>query len=160
MTVREKALTGSAGVHYVAFQLSSRGHAVGLTGPGVKAVDLLAANAETGKSISIQVKTMTDAHVDIGKPADHWKWRIGKQLAESPRDKQFFIAFVNLRGGPPVANDASWDPEVFIVPSPIPEKLIRRFGPKKAPTDFWVVILVKDAYKYRNRWDQMEKALS
>lgn len=160
MTVVEKALTGAAGVHYVAFQLSSRGLAVGLTAPGVKGVDLLAANSQTGKSISIQVKTMTTAHMDIGKPADRWKWRIGKHLGEGHGHKDFLLAFVDLRGGAPLAPDDSWHPDVFIAKSPLPAKHIRPYGPKRAPTDFWFVIPLKDAYKYRDRWDQIEKALS
>ncbi len=147
-------------MHYVAFQLSSRGYAVGLTAPGVKGVDLLAADAETGKSISIQVKTMMkDAHVDPGKPAERWKWRMGKQLAEGHRHRDFFLAFVDLRGGPPAAPDASWDPDVFIVPSASLEKFVWPY-PETRPRDFWFVMPVKDSYKYRNRWDQIEKALT
>ena len=34
MVVKDKALVGAAGVHYVAFQLSARGYPVGVTAPG------------------------------------------------------------------------------------------------------------------------------
>jgi len=156
----DKALTGSAGVLYVAFQLSSRGHAVGLTASGVKGVDLLAGNAETARSISIQVKTMRVAHVDIGKPHERWKWRISKQLAEGPAHRDFLVAFVDLHlpeGAP--SSDEHWHPDVFIVPSSQLHKFVQVFGPAKAPTDFWFVVPVRDAYKYRNRWDYIEKIL-
>lgn len=151
----DKALTGSAGVHFVAFQLSSRGHAVGLTGPGVKAVDLMAANAETGKSISIQVKTMTVAKVNSRKYGSYWKWRVGQQLAEGKGHKDLFVTFVDLRGGPATEPDMPWDPDVFVVPSTRLHSLVNEF-----PGQFWCVILEKDAWKYRNKWDQIEKALA
>ncbi len=119
----------------------------------------MAGNGETGKSISIQVKTMTDAHVDMGKPAERWKWHVGKQLAEGARHKALFVLFVNLRGGPPVADDSSWDPEVFILPSTRLDNYVWGY-PEKSPRDFWFVIPVKDAYKYRNKWDLIENALA
>ena len=155
----DKALVGASGVHYVAFQLSSRRHAVDLTAPGVKGVDLVVADAETGATVNIQVKTMTGAHMDIGKPAERWKWRVGKQLAEGHRHKNFFVAFVDLRGGPPDAPDVSWDPDVFIVRSAHLDKYVWGF-PDEKPRDFWFVMPVKEAYKYSNRWDQIEEALS
>jgi hypothetical protein len=154
-----KALTGLAGVHYVAFQLSSRLHAVGLTGPGVKGVDLLATNAESGSSITIQVKTATNAHVNVQTPTDHWKWHVGKILAEGHRHRHFFVAFVDLRGGAPDAYDVPWTPDVFILPSVQLDRYLRGF-PEKKPRDFWLVILPKDAHKYKNRWDYIEDALA
>ncbi|MBI2873318.1 MAG: hypothetical protein HYY00_09050 [Chloroflexi bacterium] len=107
----DKALVGAAGVHYVAFELASRGYAVGLTSPGVKDVDLLATNAETGKSIVVQVKTMTHAHVNSKRWGPYWKWRIGK-LAQGPPREGFFVVFVDLRRDP----KAPPAPDVFIVP--------------------------------------------
>ncbi len=158
MTVGDKALTGSAGVHYVAFQLSSRGYAVGLTAPAVKGVDLLATEADRGTSVSIQVKTATNAHVDVQRPNDRWKWRVGVQLAEGHSQKHFFIAFIDLRDGPPAAYDMPWDPDVFVVPSGHLQKYVWGY-PEKKPRAYWFVIPVKDAHKYRNRWDRIDAAL-
>ena len=153
----DKALVGATGVHYVAFQLSSRGYAVGLTAPGVKGVDLLATGAETGKSISIQVKTMTDAKRKTR--GVHWSWRIGKHLADGEGHKDFFLTFVDLRGGPPTEPDVPWNPDVFIVPSAGLDRFVWPY-PEKKPRMFWFVMPVKDAYKYRNKWDHIEKALA
>ena len=77
MATQEKALTGAAGAYYVAFQLSTRGYAVGLTTYGTRAIDMLVANPETGKSITIQSKTMSNAFVCSKKwNSSWWKWRV------------------------------------------------------------------------------------
>ena len=160
----DKALVGAAGVHYVAFQLSSRGYAVGLTAPGVKGVDLLATNVETGKSINIQVKTMTDAYVSSRKWGPYWKWRIGKELADGPPHEAFFLAFVDLRGGSlSQLSEMSVTPDVFIVPSAGLEPLVERFpyDPQKGPPkDFWCAIEEKHAANYKNCWGLIDAALT
>ena len=162
-----KALVGTAGVHFVAFVLSSRGYAVALTSTGVKAVDLMAASPGTGKSIAIQVKTMRDAHMDSKKWGPFSKWRIGKELAlgHASAGSNLLLTFVDLHGGPPAT------PDVFIVPlnalgplngSVSPAKPVEREGfPKGSPTprDFWIDIYDKDAAKFQNRWDIVEGLL-
>ncbi len=39
---------------------------------------------------------MRNAHVDVRKPVERWKWRIGKELGEGHGHKDFFLAFVDL----------------------------------------------------------------
>ena len=155
------ALTGSAGVHYLAFELAIRGYAVGLTAPGVKGIDILAGDPETGSSVSIQVKTMTNAHVDIGKPRERWKWRVGKQLGQGQGHKDLLVAFVDMCGGVQAPAGNSCRPDVFIVPSPLPGRLLWPY-PEDAsePVDYWFVIPARQADKYRNRWDRIDTALS
>jgi hypothetical protein len=157
--MRDKALVGSVGVHYVAFQLSSRGYAVALTAPGVKGVDLLTTDTETGKSLSIQVKTMSDARVNSRKWGTYWKWRIGKQIGEGGRHRGFYLTFVDLCAGPPDEPDGTWSPDVFIVPSIALEPLVSRFPTRGPPTDYWCVIGEEVADKYRNRWNRIDAAL-
>jgi len=60
---KDKALTGATGAYYVGFRLSALGYAVGLTTHGTRAIDMFVANPETGKSITIQTKTMFNAFV-------------------------------------------------------------------------------------------------
>src|SRR3972149_4236264 len=90
-----KELIGAAGEHYVAFQLSARGYAVGLTARGTKSADLLMTNLETGKSATIQVKTMTTAFVPAKKREPYWKWRVS--VPKVPTSKTFIYAFVDLK---------------------------------------------------------------
>jgi hypothetical protein len=155
-----KALVGNAGEHYVAIQLSRRGYAVGLTARGIEGIDLLAANNETGKTITIQVKTMKiEARVDSPKYGLYWKWRIGK-LADAQPHKNLFLAFVDLRGSP---DQTSKHPDVFIVPSVKLSSLVEKFPkpPKHGPPwDNWCNIMKKDAPKYKNRWKLIEAALA
>ncbi|MFC2017640.1 hypothetical protein ACFLUD_04470, partial [Chloroflexota bacterium] len=62
---KDKALTGAAGEYYVAFRLAAKGYAVGLTPRGTISIDLIVANPTTGKSITIQTKTMMKAFVPM-----------------------------------------------------------------------------------------------
>ena len=64
---KDKALTGAAGAYYVGFRLSALEYAVGLTTHGTSAIDMFVANPDTGKSITIQSKTMLNALVQSKK---------------------------------------------------------------------------------------------
>jgi len=64
---KDKALTGAAGAYYVGFRLSALEYAVGLTTHGTRAIDMFVANPDTGKSITIQSKTMLNALVQSKK---------------------------------------------------------------------------------------------
>lgn len=152
--VRDKALTGAAGEYYVAFRLSAEGYAVGLTTHGTRAVDIIASNPETGKSITIQIKTMLGAFVPSKKHGPFWKWRVSKSLPSAYEG--FFYAFVDLR------DDPSQTPDIFIVPSIKLESLLEKYPePEKGLVkDVWCVIEEKDALKYQNRWDVIRNALS
>jgi hypothetical protein len=156
---KDKVLTGAAGTYYVAFQLSAQGYAVGLTTYGTKAIDLFVANPDTGKSITIQTKTGSDAFVRSKKYGTFWHWRVGK-----PRKahKSFFYVFVDLK-----KNDPSQTPDAFIVPSGELGRSVRRVvyprgvdpeSPKAK--DFWCGIDEEDGPKYKNRWDVIEDALA
>lgn len=105
---KDKALTEAAGEYYVAFRLAAEACAVGLTDHGTRAIDIVVANPDTEKSITIQSKTMRNA---LGRSATEswWKWRVG--TSRRPAHEGFFYAFVNLK------DDPSETPDVFIVPS-------------------------------------------
>jgi len=60
---RDRALTGAAGEHYMAFWLAAMGYAVGLTTRGTRIVDMVVANLDNGKSITIDTKTMRKAFI-------------------------------------------------------------------------------------------------
>ena len=64
----DTALTGAADAYCIGFQLSASGYTVGLTTCGTKALDMFVANPETGKSMTIQTKTMFNAFV----PSKKW----------------------------------------------------------------------------------------
>ncbi|MDA0988770.1 MAG: hypothetical protein O2783_06535 [Chloroflexi bacterium] len=164
----DKALVGNAGEHYVAFQLSGRGYAVGLTAQSTEGIDLLAANNKTHKAVTIQVKTMKTAEVTNRKWGVYWKWRIGRHLADpAAHSENLFLAFVDLRGGP---SQTSPHPDVFVVPSDHLGNLVEveQYPTSGPPRDFWCNIYekkrpnykYKKASNYKNRWDLIEAALA
>ena len=142
---KDKALTGAAGEYYIAFRLAAEGYAVGLTPRGTTSIDLIVAKPSTGKSITIQTKTMLNAFVQNRKHGNYWKWRVGK-----PREphKTFFYVFVDLK------NDLEQTPDVFIVPSSQLASLREEFS-----GDFWCNGIDEEvAPSYKNRWDIIEAA--
>jgi len=157
---QDKALTGAAGAYYVAFRLTAMGYAVGLTAYGTRAIDLPVANPDTGKSITIQTKTMfKDAFVLWKNGTYLLKWQVGK--TRRPTHKTFFYAFVDLKG------DLEQIPNVFIVPSMELRRLLWAF-PGGADLEspeakaIWCNIDKETAPKYQNQngWNIIEDALA
>jgi len=141
----DKALIGAAGEHFIAFRLCEMGYTIGLTARGMRAVDLLATNPETGKSITVQTKTALDACNESG---DYWHWPIG--LSRALARKTFFYMFVDLKGG-----SQSKQPDVFIVPSlKLKSPLLREYHNYAG-----CAMYDRDKNKYLNRWDVIEVAL-
>jgi len=118
---RDKTLMGAAGEYYVAFRLAAEGYAVGLTAYGTRAIDLVVANPDTGKSITIQTKTGWDAFVPSRKYPPYWKWRVRKFTEH----EKLFYAFVDLE------DDPSQAPELFIVPSAKLPELLSKYVTKR-----------------------------
>lgn len=156
---KDKALTGAAGEHYIAFQLSARGYAVGLTARGTSGADLLVTNLETGKSITVQVKTMlSDAFVESRKHGPYWKWRVG--VFRTRPLATFYYLFVDLKG------NLSKSPDVYVVqsleleakPPELKEPLLEQY-PEENPRDAWCVIYDRDKDRFLNRWDAIRDAL-
>lgn len=151
--VKDLALTGAAGEYYVAFRLLAKNYTVALTPRGATSIDMIVANRETGKTITIQAKTRKDAFV---KRESSWDWRVGK-----PRKSftSFFYVFVDLK------NDPSQTPDVFIVPSGELRPLLTAYPKGADPEtsgakDVWIGIEEEDAPKYRNNWELIERALA
>jgi hypothetical protein len=143
---KDKALTGAAGAYYVAYRLSALGYAVGLTTYGTRAIDLIVAKPDTGKSITIQTKTMQKSFVQSRKWGPYWKWPVGK--SQRLPQESYFYAFVDLK------NDPVQTPDVFIVPSAELPPLLEEY-----PNMTFCVIYEKDRQKYYDRWDIFKSAL-
>ena len=146
---KDKALTGAAGEYYVAFRLAAEGYAVGLTPRGTTSIDLIVARTDTGKSITIQTKTASNAFVQSRKWGPYWKWPLGR--SQQPSHETFFYAFIDLK------NDPSQTPDIFIVPSDgLAPPLLEEYR-----NGNWCVIdKEKDAPNYQDRWDVIRDALS
>ena len=155
---KDRALTGAAGEHYVAFRLTAMGYAVGLTTRGTRTVDMVVANPDTGKSISIDTKTMKKAF-GRSKSEYWWKWRMGIKAYDKPLHNDLFYVLVDLK------DDPTKTPDIFMVPSTELHGLLephpKGISPKTGNlTDVWCVIYDKNVSKYKEKWDLIENALA
>jgi hypothetical protein len=92
-------LSGTAGEYFVAAELSRRGYIASLTLNHARGIDIIAANPDATRSVSIQVKT---------NQRDYKDWMLNSK-AEKAAEDNFFYVFVNLRG--------LGEPEYHVVPS-------------------------------------------
>ena len=75
----DKKLTGSAGEHLVCGVLAQFNWAAALTREGVARTDVLAVNAETSRTVSLQIKTAW------GKTGRLANWLLGNVLSQQLR---------------------------------------------------------------------------
>ena len=142
------ALTGAAGEHYVAFQLSLRGFCVGLSRGGSPYVDIMISN-ETGEGVAIQVKTSRGARREYKRNTknNRWEFDVGPKSRTLGGEKLFY-AFVDLKW-------ESDSPDVFIVPS---LEIRRIFAGTSYPRMmYWIIDAEKD--RWFERWDYITNAL-
>jgi hypothetical protein len=107
------ALTGAAGVYFVAARLNAMGLQCA---PGnVPSVDILVSNLDGSKLVSLQVKTTMYAMRERGrgehKKPYEYQWAIGWKSARLDNPNLFF-ALVDLK-------EFAELPDVFIVPSKV-----------------------------------------
>jgi hypothetical protein len=128
MVKRSDALTGSAGVYFVAAQINAMGYHAALTIRSVPNVDLLAGTLDGSHSIGIQVKTSTHASRKRGKDEERvtfeYQWGLGENAWKSAfRSKNLLFAFVDLDCDQ--GKDLVALPDVFIVPTSFLRKYYR-----------------------------------
>jgi len=173
--MKAKAVTGSAGVHFVAYRLSAMGYIVALTREGAPAVDLMVYSPKSGKSVSIQVKTASNASPLPGKKEKKnglLNWRLSKKALEL-KGKGVFYAFVDLKGCAADQPKPQETPDVFIVPAewvanpehrniPNSETALGSLNvyPKdKPPSDFWFDLYPKGRKKWCEKWELITNIL-
>lgn len=83
-----KILSGVAGEHFVAAELTRRGYVVSLTSKNTKGIDMLASNEDASKTVGIQVKT---------KQVGGKGWLLNKGNEDYYSDNLFYV-FVDLNG--------------------------------------------------------------
>lgn len=143
------ALTGAAGEHYVAYQLSLKGFSVGLSRGGSPYVDIMISNA-TGEGVAIQVKTSRGARRGFKKKPQNnrWEFDVGPK-AKTLGGERLFYAFVDLK----------WErsvPDVFIVPSLYVRKQFINTSYRR--NMYWIGDGEK--HEWLGRWDRITDLLS
>jgi hypothetical protein len=99
----EKGQAGLAGEYAVMSELILNGFAVGMTGGNSKEIDLLCRDITSGKTTSIQVKTLGPdvEYINRKSGKEHFGFYIGdktdvakaEQLKQTIKDKQIYYAF-------------------------------------------------------------------
>jgi hypothetical protein len=103
----DKKLRGSSGEHLVCGVLAQFNWAAALTREGVARTDVLAVNADTGRTVTIQVKTTWREGTKTGRPVG---WRLGmKDIMPAAVPTEWYV-MVKLEGEAPA--EASY----FVVP--------------------------------------------
>jgi hypothetical protein len=154
MPERATAFTGSAGEHYVAFVLSSRGYPVAMTRGGSQTVDLMVAGKDGHGTISIQVKTANWAWRERKRTPENsfWEWDVGAKARTMTGDSLYY-AFVDLRSYPKHAAEGL-HPQVFIVPSSV---VAGSLGEGWTRYMFRISLARKD--EFYERWDLITSRL-
>lgn len=122
-----RIMTGIAGEHFVAGELSRQGWIVGLTAKNTASVDVLAKREHSARTLSLQVKSRTNAYP--------YAWRVGQKPEE--RDCDFFV-LVDLR-------EVGEAPLYFVMPT---KEVIRSWSNEQIRT--------RDAAPFREKWDLLE----
>ena len=102
-------LSGVAGEHFVAGELSRRGYIASITLRNTRGVDILAAGRDAARSAGIQVKT---------NQGSEKAWLLNKKAEVLEEDGMFYV-FVNLNG-------PNGSPSYHVVPSAIVAEHCRR----------------------------------
>jgi len=154
MSTSHTSLTGAAGEHFVAYRLSSMGHAVALTRGGSPTVDLMVCDDAGCSAVSIQVKTSRWAWRSRKRdPAkSHWEWDVGPRVLLVPPSQSRFYAFVDLCCE---ADGVTTRPTVFLVPSQDVHAFVQSEWSRKM---FW--IFAEDKDKYCEAWHRITDRLS
>jgi hypothetical protein len=97
----KKGIIGVSGEYFVAAELSQMGIVATLTLKNTPKIDILATNLESGKFVSIQVKTMG---VENTKG-----WKLSNKDEEKSDIKNFYYVMCNLQG-------LGKAPEYYIIP--------------------------------------------
>src|SRR5262249_17518242 len=84
-TKNQKALVGSAGVHYVASELSRRGLVALTTTRNTQGFDVVVASPSGRRHANIEVKTSLQK---VGF------WPVGKQVMPGPRNFYVFLRYI------------------------------------------------------------------
>ena len=147
------ALTGAAGVHFVAAELSRRGALILVTARNTKGIDALATDVDGRRHVTIQVKS------SYSRPAF---WPIGSVLDPIPPQHAFYVFVRNApdapAGTPPLA-----PMEAFIVPASVVYQTADHPLPPGSAAwtaGGWPRRGAVNLDEYRNRWDLILTALT
>lgn len=143
------ALTGAAGVYYVAARLNAMGLQCAPTFGNVPSVDILVSSIDGSALLSLQVKTTAYAVRERGRGEErkphHYEWDIGWKSARLNIPNLFFalvdlMEFVQL-------------PDVFIVPSSVIAEHFEGGDPQVWRRARYHTESLEELAPYKNKWE-------
>ena len=156
MKNKSRALTGIAGAHFVAAELSQRGYIATVTSRNTEGIDILASSPDGSKTVSIQVKTSGAMH----RKSFSRSWMLTRKHEDISSDNLIYV-FVDL-------NPGDKKPDFYVVPSKIVADYVKsghkkwlktpgRKGRKHVDTTMrkFDIHDEKAARKYLNRWSNL-----
>lgn len=146
-------LTGAAGVHFVAAELSRRGILVLVTVRNTKGIDALATDLDGRRHVTIQVKS------SYSRPTF---WPIGSVLDPIPPEHAFYVF---VRNSPDATIGAPSLPpmEAFVVPASVVYQTADHplpAGSAAWTAGGWPRKGAVNLDEYRNRWDLILESLT
>ena len=157
MPIIPNTLTGAAGEHLVAAQLSIRGFSVGLTRGGSRAVDMLASNSDGSRSIAIQVKASCEAWEERKRKREKSHWTFMMSTGDmQKRTSALIYVFVALKG------QSVDSPEYFIIPGDvISQRLEEKYRLRARKSSIRMLNIFEHEKKsFHDRWDIIVNALA
>lgn len=167
MVKRTDALTGSAGVYFVAAQINAMGYHAALTIRSVPHVDLLASTLDGSRSVGIQVKTARFASRKRGKGSERatfeYQWAMSENSWQAAaHSKTLLFVFVDLgcEQGEPLADL----PDVFIVPTNFLKNyyraVVKNFGGNPADWKWKRLHAAASNFdRFKNNWAPLKASL-
>ncbi|MCR5520262.1 MAG: hypothetical protein K6F21_08015 [Bacteroidales bacterium] len=143
----KKLMTGLAGEYFVAGMMNLRGWVASLTLKNFPGTDIFGKNPETGKSISVQVKTCWDTSFFIGFK------RSERDLLEKKVQGPF--VFVHIDGTESVSYYVLSKKEFIDLVISTDNIYYNRPRNKPIKTDYPIAVSLKDLAPYKDHWDSL-----
>jgi hypothetical protein len=147
MATLSSQLTGTAGEHFVVYQLSCLRFIAALPRAGAKGVDVLVTNEDGSKSLTLQVKTTGSAIRHLKSRTEELQFPLGDSWKLNSRN--LFFTFVDLR----VSSTLVKQPDVYIIPSKIVHGWCKSWAEKKRLVRLHKP--VDEMEPYKNNWQQL-----
>ena len=167
MVKRADALTGSAGVYFVAAQINAMGYHAALTIRNVPNVDLLASTLDGSRSVGIQVKTARYASRKRGKGNERatfqYQWAMSENSWKAAvHSKKLLFAFVDL--GCDQGKALADLPDVYVVPADFLKdyyrEVVKRYGGDPANWKWKRLHAAASTFdRFKNNWAPLKASL-
>lgn len=148
MSKAKSQFIGATGQYFVAYELSIRNIIANITLGNAPGIDILASDASGLASISIQVKTSSNAWRKNRYGNKGCEWDVN-QTAIDRHSANFWYAFVDLQ-----KNNNEYNPRTFIVPSLWVAEFVRPDFSRK------IYFLPESAFEQTlNKWEHITQTL-